>query len=185
MLFVLAQALGFSKDAVHKVSEAVFAPLRIQKKLNFLSCLRRVMAKTFSPPQLCHFFPSRPWEARVLLTLCTTFSFLFILCCWKAAQIRGRGTVFSSVLTAAILQIQSAWLYSVTLEGELHHTSNSMYFNAGIFYQQRNRGECTADRLFLSFPCGMKGDSSEEGTSANAVLGAEVEVSNLWLGLEA
>lgn len=58
MLFVLAQALGFSKDAVHKVSEAVFAPLRIRKKLNFLSCLRRVMAsrvmaKTFSPPQLC------------------------------------------------------------------------------------------------------------------------------------
>lgn len=129
---------------------------------------------------------SCPWEARVLLTLCATFSFLFILCCWKTAQIRGRGTVFSSVLTAAILQIQSAWLYSVTLEGELHHTSNSMYFNAGISYQQRNRGECTADRLFLSFPCGMKGDSSGDSTSANAVLGAEVEMSNLWwLGLEA
>lgn len=166
MLFVLAQALGFSKDAVHKVSEAVFVPLRMWKKLDFLSCLStvmasRVMAKTFSPPQLCHFFPSCPWEARVLLTLCATFSFLFILCCWKTAEIRGRGTVFSSVLTAAILQIQSAWLYSVTLEGELHHTSNSKYFNAGIFYQQRNRGECTADRLFLSFPFGMKGTAQK------------------------
>lgn len=143
------------------------------------------MAETFSPPQPCHLFASCQWEARVLLTLCAAFSFLFILFCWKAALIRGKGTVFSSVFTVAVLQIQSAWLYSVTPEGELHHTSNSMYFDARIFYQQRNRGEHAADRLFLPFPCDMKGSSSEDGTSANTVLGTEVEVSNLWLGLEA
>lgn len=142
------------------------------------------MAKTVSPPQPCHLFASRQWEATVHLTLCATFSFLFILFCWKASLVRGKGTVFSSVLTVAILQIQSAWLYSVTPEGELHHTSNSVYFNARIFCQRRNKGEHTADRLFLPFPCGMKGDSSEDGTSANAVLGAEVEASNLWLGLK-
>lgn len=100
-------------------------------------------------------------------------------------MIRGEGTVFSSVLPVAILQTQSAWLSTVTPEGEFDHTSNSMYFNARVFYQQRNRGERTADGLFLPFPCDMKGDSSEDGTAANAVLGTEVEARNPWIDLEA
>lgn len=62
------------------------------------------MAKTFSPPQPCRLFAGCQWEARILLTLCATFSFLFILFCWKAALIRGEGTAFGSVLAVAILQ---------------------------------------------------------------------------------
>lgn len=104
-------------------------------------------------------FPAPPhrWESRGLLSLCAAFSFWFILLCWKAARIRGKGTAFSSVLPAAALQIQRARLCAGTTVGEVLCASNSRYSSARIFYQQRSRGDRAAARLFLPFPVPGKG----------------------------
>lgn len=100
-------------------------------------------------------FPAPPhrWESRGLLSLYAAFSFWFILLCWKAAWIRGKGTV----LPAAALQIQRAWLCAGTAVGEVLCASNSRYSSARIFYQQRSRGDRAAARLFLPFPVPGKG----------------------------
>lgn len=107
-------------------------------------------------------FPAPPhrWESRGLLSLCAAFSFWFILLCWKAARIRGQGTAFSSVLPAAALQIQRAWLCAGTAVGEVLCFQQQVFQCQDLLPAKKQRGPCCC-QAFFAIPCARKGESSE------------------------